>query len=173
LAEEVLRQKRNGRSQVPEPELKRVVGRCAKRFGDSQLAQCANQVSSDLMPLGAAKYTYSELYTSTQSYIGGVLEEMRSILRLIGAVRFPRSDLEGLREIANPHFDGKTDVGAVLWLNGLLGYVDPQGREVFYTLGDIEEFQLPVDVDTYLLHPCLAGSVGLSATPVQEPAAER
>jgi hypothetical protein len=173
LAEEVLRQKRNGRSQVPEPELKRVVGRCAKRFGDSQLAQCANQVSSDLMPLGAAKYTYSELYTSTQSYIGGVLEEMRSILRLIGAVRFPRSDLEGLREIANPHFDGATDVGSVLWLNGLLGYVDAQGRDVFYTLGDVEEFQLPADVDTYVLHPCLAGSVGLSANPVREPAAER
>lgn len=173
LAEEVLRQKRNGRNQIPEPDLKRVIGRCAKRFGDSQLAQCANQVSSDLMPLGAAKHTYSELYTSTQSYIGGVVEEMRSILRLIGAVRFPRGDLEGLREIANPHFDGATDVGSVLWLNGLLGYVDKQGKDAFYTLGDIEEFQLPSDVDTYVLHPCLAGSVGLTASPVQEPAAER
>jgi len=173
LTEEVLRQKRNGRTQIPEADLKRVVARCAKRFGDSQLAQCANQVSSDLMPLGAARYTYSELYTSTQSYIDGVLEEMRSILRLIGAVRFPRGDLEGLREIANPHFDGATDVGSVLWQNGLLGYVDANGRETFYLLGDIEEFQLPADVDTYVLHPCLAGSVGLTARGVQEPAADR
>jgi hypothetical protein len=86
---------------------------------------------------------------------------MRSILRLIGAVRFPRSDLEGLREIANPHFDGATDVGSVLWLNGLLGYLDEQDREVFYTLGDVEEFRLPADVDTYVVHPCLASSVGL------------
>jgi hypothetical protein len=173
LAEEVLRQKRTGRDRVPEPELKRIVGRCAKRFGDSQLAQCANQVSSDLMPLGAAAHTYSELYTSTQSYLDGVLEEMRSILRLIGAVRFPRSDLEGLREIANPHFDGATDVGSVLWLNGLLGYVDSQGREAFYTLGDIEEFRLPSDVETYVVHPCLASSVGLRARPAQEPATDR
>jgi hypothetical protein len=173
LAEEVLRQKRAGRDRVPEAELKRIVGRCAKRFGDSQLAQCANQVSSDLMPLGAASHTYSELYTSTQSYMDGVLEEMRSILRLIGAVRFPRADLEGLREIANPHFDGATDVGSVLWLNGLLGYVDPQGKEAFYRLGDIEEFRLPSDVETYVVHPCLASSVGLSARPAQEPAADR
>jgi hypothetical protein len=176
LAEEVLRQKRSGRDKVPEADLKRVVARCAKRFGDSQLAQCANQISSDLMPLGAAAHTYSELYTSTQTYLGGVLEEMRSILRLIGAVRFPRGDLEGLREIANPHFDGATDVGSVLWLNGLLGYLDGSGREVFYTLGDIEEFRLPGDVDTYVLHPCLASSVGLkgAAVPVQErPVQER
>jgi len=171
LAEEVLRQKRDGRDRVPEAELKRIVARCAKQFGDSQLAQCANQVSSDLMPLGAAGHTYSELYTSTQSYLDGVLEEMRSILRLIGAVRFPRTDLEGLREIANPHFEGATDVGSVLWLNGLLGYLDAQGRESFYTLGDIEEFRLPADVDTYVVHPCLASSVGLSARPV--PATER
>ena len=61
----------------------------------------------------------------------------------------------------------------MLWLNGLLGYVDAQGREAFYTLGDIEDFQLPSDVDTYILHPCLAGSVGLTAKPVQEPATER
>jgi hypothetical protein len=166
LAEEVLRQKRAGRDRVPEADLKRIVARCAKRFGDSQLAQCANHVSSDLMPLGAAAHTYSELYTSTQSYMEGVLEEMRSILRLIGAVRFPRSDLEGLREIANPHFDGATDLGSVLWLNGLLGYVDVRGKESFYTLGEIEELRLPSDVDTYVVHPCLASSVGLSARPV-------
>ena len=161
LAAEVLRHKRSGRVRIPEADLRQVVVRCAKRFGDSQLAQCANHVSSDLMPLGAASHTYSELYTSTQSYIAGVLEEMRSLVRLVGAVRFPRSDLEGLREIADPHFDGATDLGAVLWMNGLLGYVDAEGRDVFYTLGDVDEFKLPGDVVTYVVHPCLASSVGL------------
>ena len=60
----------------------------------------------------------------------------------------------------------------VLWLNGLLGYVDAQGKETFYTLGDVEEFQLPSDVDTYVLHPCLVSSVGLTVQ-AKEPAAER
>jgi hypothetical protein len=163
LAEEVFRQKRAGRDRLPESALRDVVGRCAKRFGDSQLAQCANQVSSDLMPGNAALHSYSELYTSTQMYIRGVVEEMRSILRLIGAVRFPRRDLEGLREIANPYFEGATDVAAVLWLNGLLGYVDADGRDRYYSLGDVEDFNLPPDLDTYVVHPCLARSIGLDA----------
>ncbi|HEX2807399.1 MAG TPA: hypothetical protein VHN80_14635 [Kineosporiaceae bacterium] len=162
LAEEVFRQRRAGRDRLPEAVLREVVARCAKRFGDSQLAQCANQVSSDLLPSHAALHSYSELYTSTQMYIRTVGDEMRSILRLIGTVRFPRSELEGLREIANPYFEGATDVGSVLWLNGMLGYVDVDGRERYYALGDIEEFQLPPDVDTYVVHPCLARSIGLA-----------
>jgi len=163
LAEEVFRQKRAGRDRLPEAALREVVARCAKRFGDSQLAQCANQVSSDLMPQGAAMHSYSELYTSTEMYHREIVDEMRSILRLVGATRFPRSDLEGLREIANPHFESATDVGSVLWLNGLLGYVDAGGRERFYSLGDVEEFHLPPDVETYVIHPCLASSIGLEA----------
>ncbi|MFI7589210.1 hypothetical protein ACIB24_19265 [Spongisporangium articulatum] len=164
LAAEVLRQKRNRRAKVPEDVVRQVVVRAAKRFGDSQLAQCANQVSSDLMPHGAATHTYSELYTSTQSYIAGVQDEMRSIVRLVGAARFPRADLEGLREIADPHFESATDLGTVLWMNGLLGYLDDGGREVFYTLGDVDEFKLPADVVTYVVHPCLAASVGLGTS---------
>jgi hypothetical protein len=168
LAEEVFRQKRAGRDRLPEQVLHDVVARCAKRFGDSQLAQCANQVSSDLMPSRAALHSYSELYTSTQVYISGILDEMRSILRLVGVSRFPRSELEGLRAIANPHFDGATDVSAVLWQNGLLGYLDQTGRERFYSLGDIEDFHVPPQVDHYVVHPVLARSIGLQ-TPVGAP----
>src|SRR6202020_255178 len=40
LSEEVLRQKHDGSEGVPSAALQRVVQRCAKRFGDSQLAQC-------------------------------------------------------------------------------------------------------------------------------------
>ena len=50
LNEEVLRQKQAGHEGLSPAALQRVVQRCAKRFGDSQLAQCANQISSDLMP---------------------------------------------------------------------------------------------------------------------------
>jgi hypothetical protein len=162
LAEEVLRQKRAGRSAVPEAMVREIVARCAKRFGDSQLAQCANQVSSDMMPRNAALHSYSEVYTSTQDYIRGIVDELRAFIRLIGAEQFPRSDLDGLREIANPHFESATDLASVLWQNGLLGYLDPAGKPRFYAIGDVEEFHLPSYVDTYVLHPCLAHSVGLS-----------
>src|SRR5450755_815121 len=160
LNEEVLRQKQAGHEGLPPAALQGVVQRCAKRFGDSQLAQCANQISSDLMPKNAALHNYSELFTSTQAYISGVQEDVRSFVRLIGVDRFPRADLEALQEVADMHFEKATDLASVLWQNGLLGYVDEIGRRRFYSMGDVEEFHFPPDVGTYVLHPCLAHTVG-------------
>ena len=163
LAEEVLRQKRAGHDQMSMPVLRAVVARSAKRAGDSQLAQCANQISSDLMPRNAALHNYSELFTSADEYPQEIVDEIRSIIRLVGTDQFPRRDLEGLREIANPIFQSATDLISVLWQNGLLGYVDGMGVSRFYAIGDVEELHLPVDLDTYVLHPCLAHSVGLGS----------
>ena len=160
LNEEVLRQKQAGHDGLSPEALARVVQRCAKRFGDSQLAQCANQISSDLMPKNAALHDYSELFTSTQAYISGVQEDVRSFVRMIGVDRFSRADLGALQEMADLHFEKATDLASVLWQNGLLGYVDESGRRRFYSMGDVEEFHFPPDVDTYVLHPCLVHTVG-------------
>ena len=160
LSEEVLRTKQAGHEGLPAAALTGVVQRCAKRFGDSQLAQCANQVSSDLMPQGAALHDYSELFTSTQAYISGVQEDIRSFVRMIGADRFSRGDLMALQEVADLHFEKATDLSSVLWQNGLLGYVDEAGRRRFYSMGDVEQFHFPPEVATYVLHPCLVHAVG-------------
>ncbi len=160
LNEEVLRQKQAGHEGLSPAALQRVVQRCAKRFGDSQLAQCANQISSDLMPKNAALHNYSELFTSTQAYISGVQEDVRSFVRMIGVDRFSRADLEALQEVADLHFEEATDLASVLWQNGLLGYVDEIGRRRYYSMGDVEEFHFPPEVGTYVLHPCLAYAVG-------------
>jgi Protein tyrosine and serine/threonine kinase len=160
LSEEVLRQKHAGHEGLPAAALQRVVQRCAKRFGDSQLAQCANQISSDLMPQNAALHDYSELFTSTQAYISGVQEDVRSFVRMIGVDRFPRADLVALQEVADLHFEKTTDLASVLWQNGLLGYVDETGRRRFYSMGDVEQFHFPPEVGTYVLHPCLVHAVG-------------
>jgi hypothetical protein len=160
LNEEVLRQKQAGSAGLPPAALARVVQRCAKRFGDSQLAQCANQISSDLMPKNAALHDYSELFTSTQAYISGVQEDVRSFVRMIGVDRFSRADLGALQEMADLHFEKATDLASVLWQNGLLGYVDESGQRRFYSMGDIEQFHFPPEVGTYVLHPCLVHTVG-------------
>ena len=160
LNEEVLRQKQAGHEGLPPADLRRVVQRCAKRFGDSQLAQCANQISSDLMPKNAALHDYSELFTSTQAYISGVQEDVRSFVRLIGVDRFSRADLGALQEMADLHFEQATDLASVLWQNGLLGYIDESGRRRFYSMGDVEQFHFPPEVGTYVLHPCLVHTVG-------------
>jgi hypothetical protein len=112
------------------------------------------------MPKNAAMHNYSEVFTSTQAYISGVQEDIRSFVRMIGADRFPRSDLEGLQELADQHFEKATDLASVLWQNGLLGYADETGQRRFYSLGDVEQFHLPPEVDTYVLHPCLVHAIG-------------
>jgi hypothetical protein len=160
LSEEVLRQKQAGHNGLPPAALQAVVQRCARRFGDSQLAQCANQISSDLMPENAALHNYSELFTSTQAYISGVQEDVRSFVRMIGVDRFSRADLLALQEVADLHFEEATDLASVLWQNGLLGYLDETGRRRFYSMGDVEQFHFPPDVGTYVLHPCLVYAVG-------------
>jgi hypothetical protein len=160
LNEEVLRQKQAGHEGLPPAALQGMVQRCAKRFGDSQLAQCANQISSDLMPKNAALHNYSELFTSTQAYISGVQEDVRSFVRMIGVDQFPRADLGALEEVADLHFEKATNLAAVLWQNGLLGYIDEIGQRRFYSMGDVEEFHFPPEVGTYVLHPCLVHAVG-------------
>jgi hypothetical protein len=79
---------------------------------------------------------------------------------MIGVDRFPRADLSALQEMADLHFEQATDLASVLWQNGLLGYIDENGRRRFYSIGDIEEFHFPPEVDTYVLHPCLVHAVG-------------
>jgi hypothetical protein len=112
------------------------------------------------MPQNAALHNYSELFTSTQAYMSGVQEDVRSFVRMIGVDRFPRADLEALQEVADLHFEKATDLASVLWQNGLLGYVDDLGLRRFYSMGDAEEFHFPPDVGTYVLHPCLVHAVG-------------
>jgi len=160
LSEEVLRQKQAGLDGLPAAAVAGVVQRCARRFGDSQLAQCANQISSDLMPKNAALQDYSELFTSTQSYISGIQEDVRSFVRMMGVDQFSRGDLAALQEVADLHFETPTNLASVLWQNGLLGYVDEFGQRRFYSMGDVEQFHFPPDVDAYVLHPCLMYAVG-------------
>ena len=87
-------------------------------------------------------------------------EEVRSFVRMIGVDRFSRGDLMALQEVADLHFQKATNLASVLWQNGLLGYLDEAGRRRFYSMGDVEQFHFPPEVDTYVLHPCLAYAVG-------------
>ena len=68
LAREILRHRKAGRDRLPDAALRDVVARCAKQFGDSQLAQCANQIAADLMPANAGRYDFSGAFTGDQAY---------------------------------------------------------------------------------------------------------
>jgi hypothetical protein len=164
LCQETARHRRSGATGLPEEALSQVVSRAAKRFGDSQLAQCGNQVSSDLMPKHAVLRNFSDVYLSTQAYTQGVVSEIRDFIKVVGTDRFSRSDLGQLREMADGHFESNTDLASVLWQNGLLGYLDERGKPQYYSLGDVDEFFFPDDIAEYIFHPCLVHSVGIRST---------
>jgi hypothetical protein len=159
LCQEVLRQRALGHDRLPEGALRRIVSQSAKRFGNSQLAQCANQIAADMMPGNAALYGYAEGYVSSQEYAQTVQRELRDIIGLVGVDRFGYKDLMTLRNAGDEMFDGHTDVPSVLWQNGLLGYAERPNVHRFYSLADIDEFEVPEDVEEYAFHPVVIDAV--------------
>jgi hypothetical protein len=171
LCEEILKQKNAGRTALPQADLRRVVSRVARTFGDSQLAQCANQVASDNMPPEAAKHGFAGLYTGTDGYnddyTNGVGGRIRDLMRSLGVDRFDRSAMNVFEEMANEEWQRNVHLPSVLWQNGLLGFVDRYGTTTFYNLGDMDTFRIP-DAATYVFHPCMIDSLGLKSVG-QEP----
>jgi hypothetical protein len=161
ICAEILRQKAAGRSEFAEADLRRVVSRASKRFGDSQLAQTSNQVAADTMPKDAARNEYSEIYTSSVEYQSGIDQQIRDIIRDVGRDRFSREELELVAMQADGKFDSSTDLPSVLWQNGLLGYVEASGEARFYSHADMDQFDVPT-ARSYVFHPCVIDSVGIS-----------
>lgn len=158
LCQAVAQQKTLGRTEVPGEILRRVVSTAAKRFGDSQLAQCASQIAADAMPRNAALKGFSDFYTSDQEYAKSLREQLKDVLRVVGADRFNASDLQQMKELASEAFDGHPGVPSILWQNGLLGFVQ-DGRNHFYSVSDMNELELPQHAEEYVFHPCLIDSV--------------
>jgi hypothetical protein len=159
LCAEIVRQKAAGRTELSQADLRRVVARSSKRFGDSQLAQAGNQIAADTMPRDAARQGYSEVYTSTVEYLAGIDQQVREIIRSVGYDRFSRQELELMQLQAEDAFDRTTHFPSVLWQSGLLGYVDKDGEAHFYSQADMDQFDIAMDMDDYVFHPSLIDSV--------------
>jgi hypothetical protein len=169
LCLEVVKQKNAGETVVPQEELRLIVRRAARHFGDSQLAQCANQVSSDSMPSGVAMHGSSGLYTGTDGYgdmyTKGIGETLRGLLTNLGVDRFERAQLDELCSQADAAFERSTDLPSVLWQNGLLGYIEPRATgeaTVFYSLSEQDTFTIP-RAETYVFHPCMIDALGIKS----------
>lgn len=169
LSRAVLQQKEMGRSEIPPELLRRIVGSAAKRFGDSQLAQCASQIAADMVPADAAQKGYLDAFLSNQEYAASLRDELKEVVKAVGIDRFGRDGLAQLQELGQVAFEGNSHVAAVLWQNGLLGYVD-EGESRFYSLSDAGDLELPRDAEGYVFHPCMLDAVhglrSVGSTPV-------
>jgi len=151
--------RRRGQGGVSRDRLRDVVSAAARRFGNSQVAQCSSQIAADMMPDGAGQYELSDVYTAG-TYVRRIEADLRDIVQTVDTARFSVKELSSLRELAYSVWAGSTDLPSVLWQNGLLGYESQTGKITFYSLGQADEFHLPEDVSAFTFHPCLLASVG-------------
>jgi len=158
LCYEISMLRSRGISEFPPELLKRVVSRAAKRFGDSQIAQSANQVGADLMPANASSRGYSSTYIGSQEYAVSLQATIKKLIREIGQDEFGPQALEKLDENARADLGEEAHLSSVLWQNGLVGYRDHDDC-VFYSLADIDAFDIPTDTGRFVLHPCVLDSV--------------
>jgi hypothetical protein len=158
LCQVVAQQKALGRTEVPGEVIRRVVSLAAKRFGDSQLAQCASQIAADMMPRNAVRQGFADFYTSDQEYAKSLRQKLKELIRAVAVDRFDAGDLYEMEKLASEDLDGATSIPSILWQNGLLGFVE-DGRYNFYSVSDMNELEMPRHADEYVFHPCLIDAV--------------
>jgi hypothetical protein len=155
----VLREKHRGAGEMSPKLLREIVSNCARGFGDSQLAQCAGEISAAVMPRHAVHRGFSDAYLDNQEFVDWVCGELRALIRHIGVDRMTADHVAELRNRGSEVFEKHVDVATILWHSKLLGYATGRGECRFYSLVNASSFKLPDDRDEYVLHPCLLDSV--------------
>jgi hypothetical protein len=159
LCMEVLRQKQAGRSEIPPRSLAEVVSVCAKRFGDSQLAQSAAHIAAGMMPRNAVNKNFSDGYLDNQEFVDELKKDVKKIIRSVGRDRFGPDLLADMQAQRREAFGGRTNFVSVLWQSGLLGCVDRDQQSRFYSIAEMDEFEIPSESEQYVFHPCVLDSV--------------
>ena len=166
LCLEVVKAKATGESEVRPDAIRKAVGVAAKEFADEQIAVCANHLASDAIPRGAARQSFSDFYTS-ELYSQSVQGELRRFIAKVACDRFPMNTLrEALTSLEGSTLSQHRSPLNVLWLNGLLGHEPPRRgdtRSHFYGADDVDDFELPEDMKTYVFHPIVGHTVHIEA----------
>ncbi len=147
--------------------IRRCVASVAKGFGDEQLAICANEWASSSMPAHAVKHGYSEVYTGNKEYSKGVVDDFKSLISFIGTDRFGQQKLQEAQKWGEKIFGNESDPFEILWINGLIGYVDggrSEERHIFHTETSNDDFHLPANRQTYVFHPIVVDSVRIKVS---------
>jgi hypothetical protein len=143
--------------------IRAVVSKRARKVGDEQLTVCANHISSNSIPAGAARLDYAHVYTADKAYVKGVVDDLKRLIASIGRERFGADELHAAQVLAAETLGEQSHVFNVLWQNGLLGYMEKRAdseSRVFYSEELMDYFTLP-ERREYVFHPCLIDAVGI------------
>jgi hypothetical protein len=159
--------KAKGETELSDQAIRGAVATASRRFAEEQIAICANHLASDSMPSEAGRETIADYYMS-EMYADNVRDELCSFIAQVGTDRFPLDKLkEALAQAGGIHLSSHQRPLDVLWMNGLLGYDDPddpQERSHFYGARDMPDFNFRDDVEWYVFHPIVGHKVNIKPT---------
>ncbi len=134
---------------------------CSIQFGNELLYSCANQINSGLMPKGASRHGYSEIYTNIEEYKKFTIQLIKDVLISIGSDRLSWTQLLSLEEYANSVLGDDCKMFDALWENGGIGYIEDESNENIEVFFDMKCPQLPKEKKFYILRSCVIDALGL------------
>lgn len=146
------------------------VGSVSRRLGNEAISICANQLLSDLIPERAALHNYSCLYTSDKEFAADVRNRLKQVIKFIGKDRFTEQEMDSATEKANKLFGQDVNIFSILWINGLLGYMNEDtDKPKFFSEHYLDDFQFPRGQKEYIFHSIMIDSVNISGVgkPIQ------
>ena len=164
LCREVLQHKSMHDDHSLEDAIRTTVAEVARFLGGEQLIICGNLIASDQVPTDAARYEYSDVYTSSQEYVRGIADRLATLLNSIGKEEFSYDELTNAQQYAHELFGNDSDAFTALWQNGLVGYsetADTGEKIKFYNEFSLADFNIPLRKGKYVFHSSLIDSVGI------------
>lgn len=133
------------------------VARSARSFIGNQLAQVANQLWSDMMPLSAGSQNYETVYTQPNPYqINSAVDAVIDAMASTATETFGVTELEEMNNSISSAVQTQVSLGDILWQNQLLGMVERKRHHevagVYYSLDDFARTTLP-RADEYVWNP--------------------
>jgi hypothetical protein len=158
LCQAVAEARLEGRTELPDEVLRRVVGKEANRFAAEQVRACAHQIAADQVPEHGARNGSADYFVGSDEYSEGMGRQLIDLLGEVGKDRFDYDTVLRLAERGHELLHGYEHLLDVLWQNGLLGYElreNGHAHAHFYASSHDDNFHLPVDKKSYVVHPCL------------------
>jgi hypothetical protein len=177
LSYEVAHAKARGDQKLGDDAIRSAVAAAARQFADEQIAVCANHFALETAPPTAERQQIPDV-SEPRSYSTRFRAELCHVIGAVGRDRFPLTKLkDALKQGGAQIVRSPSDPLHVLWLNGLLGWVD--GEHGFRFYGARTDAELPEDREEYVFHPIVGHSLHITAAgrrpvlPWAEPVANR
>jgi hypothetical protein len=142
----------------------------AKKIGTEQLAICANHIYTDQgFEIIKTQRNRFSTYLGNDEYKRSLVDDLKDFIFSFRKDRFSVGMLKKNQAKAHEIFGQSSNIYNVLWLNGILGYVNNHRDDcvTFYIENRVADFKFPLNKRYYAFHSCVTDCVGLK--PVGKP----